>query len=143
MKLGQRVSCALARAMFRVRKSRFSSTNLFSSPRSIVNSFTVVMPVTICHTRLLIFPVDSWMPRNNGMRRGSTVKTNAITATRTAEMMSMSTPFSRKSTGKNSANMLREFGIYMMPGPRSVRTLSRSFVVRDTGHRSHETGREE
>ena len=56
MNVGQRNSWIFTVAMLRRRNSRFSSRNRFSSPASIVCSFTVVIPDTICHTRLLILP---------------------------------------------------------------------------------------
>ena len=89
------------------------------------------IPDTICHTLLLIAPVDSWMRWKNGCSRGSTTKIRTITLAMTLVTTAISMGFKRKSTGKKKTNMLMEFGMYMIPGPRRVRTLSRSFVVRD------------
>ena len=61
MNVGQRNSWIFTVAMLRRRNSWFSSTNLFSSPVSMMCSLTVVMPDTTCQTRLLILPVDSWI----------------------------------------------------------------------------------
>ena len=131
MNVGQRNSWIFTVAMLRDRNSLLSSANLFSSCPSMVCSFTVVMPDTTCHTRLLMSPVASWMRRKNGCSRGSTMKTRTITLAMTPVTTAIRTGFSLKSTGKKKTNMLREFGMYMIPGPRSVRTLSRSFVVRE------------
>ena len=52
-------------------------------------------------------------------------------ANSTPNTMSMSEASSSSNCGRKKARRLREFGMYMMPGPNRVRTASKSFVQRE------------